>query len=662
MNTQIALLAALLLASVTRLDAANAPERWTAAKANEWYAAQPWLVGCNFLPSTAVNDVEMWQAESFDATTIERELAWAHDLGFNTVRVFLNYVVWEADADGLKKRFDQFLAIANKLGIRVMPTLFDDCNFGGRTAAIGKQPDPVPGVHNSRWVSSPPRAMATDRAAWGPLEKYVKDMVGVFASDQRVLAWELYNEPITSLPLVEVAFRWAREAKPSQPVTTTIWSNAEMRIRIIELSDVLCFHNYGPLPGVEAEVASLLVHGRPVLCTEWMARTLGSRFDTHLPFFKENKIACWNWGFVAGRMQTYIPQGRKPGMPEPAQWFHDILRKDGTPYDAQEVKLIKATTGRLAASTYINSVSGQPVHDPAQTGGFNLSEIRVRDPFILADQASKTYYLYAQCGNRQNKDGLGLGVEVYSSKDLVTWSAPVLAFERPKSGFWGGSLIWAPEVHQFGKSYYMFVTFPGREGGRGTQILRADRPEGPFQIQGDTANTPPEQQCLDGTPWIDGDGTHWLVYCNEWSSIKDGTVRAVQMADDWTVRKGESLLLFHASEAPWVRPLRPGCFVTDGPFLHRTKGGKLLMIWSSFRKGGDYAVGVAESESGSVKGPWRHSPDVLFGKDGGHGMIFRDFSGGLQLCLHQPNGGNRERAHFFKLNEDGGRLMPAGEP
>jgi len=297
--------------------------------------------------------------------------------------------------------------------------------------------------------------------------------------------------------------------------------------------------------------------------------------------------------------------------------------------------------------------------ETAQPGVFNLnlSDIRVRDPFILANQASKTYYLYAQCGNRQNNDGLGLGVEVYTSKDLVKWSAPVLAFERPKSGFWGGVDIWAPEVHQYGKSYFMFVTFPGRAGGRGTQILRADRPEGPFMILGDTANTPPEQQSLDGTPWVDADATHWLVYCNEWTQVKDGTVRAVQMTDDRTARKGESILLFRASEAPWVRPHQPDTFVTDGPFLYRTKSGKLLLIWSNFRKGGDYAVGQAESESGSVKGPWRHAEEVLYGEDGGHCMIFRDFSGTLQLVLHKPNGGNRERAQLLKLKEQNERLV-----
>jgi len=182
----------------------------------------------------------------------------------------------------------------------------------------------------------------------------------------------------------------------------------------------------------------------------------------------------------------------------------------------------------------------------------NILDIRIRDPFVYVDAASKTYYLYAQCGNRLNNDGLGLGVEVYRSEDLITWSEPTLAFERPASGFWGGVDIWAPEVHKFGERYFMFVTFPGRKGGRGTQVLRADRPEGPFAVAGDDANTPPEQQCLDGTPWIDDDGTCWMIYCHEWTSIGNGTVRAVPMTDDWCARHGESVLLFQASDAPWA--------------------------------------------------------------------------------------------------------------
>ncbi|MFT5239670.1 MAG: arabinan endo-1,5-alpha-L-arabinosidase [Candidatus Promineifilaceae bacterium] len=292
-----------------------------------------------------------------------------------------------------------------------------------------------------------------------------------------------------------------------------------------------------------------------------------------------------------------------------------------------------------------------------------LSDIRVRDPFILADPQSKTYFLYAQCGNRQKNDALGLGVEVYQSKDLAHWSKPTLAFERPLSGFWGGVHIWAPEVHKLGQRYYMFVTFPGRQNGRGTQILSATKPEGPYAIAGEHANTPPDQQSLDGTPWVDADGSQWMVYCHEWSSIGDGTIRAVLMSDDWTRRQGDSMLLFKASQAPWVRAYQPGrnMFVTDGPFLYRTKGKKLLMIWSSFRKGGDYAVGVAESKSGTIKGPWVHQDDVLYGKDGGHGMIFRDFEGQLLLALHQPNGGQLERAQLLKLVEKDDRLVVVDE-
>ena len=291
-----------------------AAARWPAEKARAWYRRQPWLVGCNFLPSTAVNDVEMWQPETFDPQTIDRELGWARELGFNTVRVFVNYAVWEADAAALKNNMERFLAIAHKHGISTLVILFDDC-FKPEPR-VGKQDAPEPGVHNSQWVQSPGVKRCGDRAAWPKLEQYVKEMVGAFASDKRVLAWELYNEPTQSLPLVEAAFRWAREAKPSQPVTATIYGNDEMRRRIIELSDVLCFHNYGPLPGLKEEVARWLAQGRPVFCTEWMARPGGSRFETHLPFFKQNKLACWNWGLVAGRTQTIFPWGSPKGAPE----------------------------------------------------------------------------------------------------------------------------------------------------------------------------------------------------------------------------------------------------------------------------------------------------------------------------------------------------------
>jgi hypothetical protein len=315
--------------------------------------------------------------------------------------------------------------------------------------------------------------------------------------------------------------------------------------------------------------------------------------------------------------------------------------------------------GTWSFSALYDGVSSLPIPlTPAQLAEFplKLSEIRVRDPFILTDQKTNSYYLYAQCGNRLLNDNLGTGVEVYRSKDLINWAKPVQVFERPTSNFWGGKEVWAPEVHRMGDSYLMFVSFPGRQGGRGTQILKAQLPDGPFLIAGENANTPPEQRALDGTPWVDADGTNWLLYCHEWCQAIDGAVRAVRMNGDWTARQGESILLFKASEAPWVRAYSEKNYVTDGPFPYRTKDGKLLMIWSSFRKGGDYAVGVARSESGKIEGPWIQSGEPLFPDNGGHGMFFRDLSGNLRLVLHQPNQMPHERVKFIKMIEVDGRL------
>jgi hypothetical protein len=334
-----------------------APGQWTAERARAWYAAQPWLVGCNFLPSTAVNDIEMWQADTFDVATIERELGWARELGFNSVRVFLNYVVWEADAAGLNERFQRFLEIAARQGISVMPVLLDDCNFAGREAKAGPQPDPVPGVHNSQWVSSPPLRMVTQRGDWAQLERYVKELIGTFGQDRRVVAWDLYNEPGNSgmgqrsLPLVEAAFAWARETNPDQPLTVGVWTDfdGEMSRRMFALSDVVSFHAYDDPQGVRHKIALCDEFERPVLCTEWLRRQTGNTFENLLPVFDEHHVGCYHWGLVAGRTQTYYPWGSAQDAPEPAQWQHDLFRGDGSPFSQTEWSFIKAYFGRLLA-------------------------------------------------------------------------------------------------------------------------------------------------------------------------------------------------------------------------------------------------------------------------------------------------------------------------
>ena len=292
-------------------------------------------------------------------------------------------------------------------------------------------------------------------------------------------------------------------------------------------------------------------------------------------------------------------------------------------------------------------------------------DFRIRDPFLYADRESRTYYLYASTGNTPQTAALGEGVVAYQSQDLVRWSEPQLVFRKP-DGFWGGSEIWAPELHRFGRRFYLFVTFNGRHGGRGTQIFRAESPVGPFQQFSADARTPPEQTCLDGTPFVEADGSRWLVYCHEWVQIGDGAIRAVKMKEDWSAREGEPVELFRASQAPWVKPLgrtrqRAGedSFVTDGPWLHRFRDGKLLMLWSSFGEEG-YTVGIAESDNGRIDGHWTQRPQPLLATDGGHCMLLKTFDGRLKLVLHQPNGGGRERARLIDVMDTGRTIVVFG--
>lgn len=324
-------------------------ERWTEQEVSKWYSKVGWRCGCNFIPSTAINQLEMWQSETFDSPTIERELEWAEKLGFNSMRVFLHNLAWESDPDGVKDRINKYLKIADSKGIATIFVIFDDCwNDNPKT---GKQPDPIPGVHNSGWLQSPGTLVVNDSSKWEKLELYVKDILNTFKNDNRILFWDLYNEPGNtqqinkSLPLLKTVFKWAREVGPSQPISVSIWNFTsefdEINKVLLNNSDIITFHEYSKLDDVKHLVKDLRKYNRPLICTEYMMRTNNSKFETHFPYFKNENISCINWGLVSGKTQTNYSWYAKEGSPKPEIWFHDIFRSDGSPFDSSEVKLIR---------------------------------------------------------------------------------------------------------------------------------------------------------------------------------------------------------------------------------------------------------------------------------------------------------------------------------
>lgn len=353
-------------------QAPAAAKRWPEQQAKNWYARQPWLVGCNYIPATAINELEMWQAETFDPKTINKELGWAEGLGMNTLRVFLHDLPWQQDAEGFKKRIDQFLRIADKHKIKLMFVLFDSC--WDPFPQLGPQRAPKPGVHNSGWMQSPGAKALQDAAQYPRLEAYVKGVVGAFAKDRRILAWDVWNEPGNTngssygkqepankvelvLALLPQVFAWARAAGAQQPLTSGIWKGdwsapekmTAMDKMQIELSDIISFHNYDDAAQFEKRVKWLERYKRPLLCTEYMARGNKSTFQGSLPVAKQYRVAAYNWGFVAGKTQTFLPwdSWQKPYTDrEPAIWFHEIFKQDGTPYRQEEVDLIRNLTGK----------------------------------------------------------------------------------------------------------------------------------------------------------------------------------------------------------------------------------------------------------------------------------------------------------------------------
>ena len=326
---------------------------WPVEKARAWYQQHAWINGANFIPSTAINQLEMWQADSFDSVTINRELGWAENIGFNTMRVFLHSVAWKQDPEGFKNRMDQFLYIANRHGIQPLFVFFDDC--WNKVPRPGKQPAPRTGVHNSGWLQDPGQPASNDTTLFPSLEKYVKDVLGRFAKDKRILLWDLYNEPgnsgkrDSSLTLLKKVFQWAREVNPDQPISAGLWAWDYEKLNAFQLenSDIITYHDYEE-PQWHLRVIQLLkANGRPMICTEYMARTRNSRFSNIMPLLRKENVGAINWGFVSGKTNTiYAWDTPIPDGSQPIEWFHDIFFPDGRPYRQDEVQLIRELNGK----------------------------------------------------------------------------------------------------------------------------------------------------------------------------------------------------------------------------------------------------------------------------------------------------------------------------
>ena len=350
-------------------------QRWSEERAWEWQQENGWMVGTNFNPSTSINQLEFWQEDTYDPETIERELEWSAELGMNLHRVYLHNLLWDQDSLGFLKRVENYLEIADSKDIKTLFVLLDDCWHPA--PKLGKQPDPLPFIHNSGWVQAPGSAILGDSLRHQETKNYIKGVISHFAEDKRVVGWDLYNEPgngtpfdprypdrgpevkdkdIYTLSLLKKSFKWAREVNPSQPITTSVWkgsgvdkdwskldSLSDLSRFTLSNSDVISFHTYENIEEMRLRIDQLEKFNRPILCTEYLARGQGSTFQAMLPLLKEKQISAINWGFVAGKTNTVFPWSSWDEEFDslPKIWHHDIYLPDKTPYDQNEIDFLK---------------------------------------------------------------------------------------------------------------------------------------------------------------------------------------------------------------------------------------------------------------------------------------------------------------------------------
>lgn len=338
----------------------------------------------------------MWQRQSFAPHIIARELDWAAQIGINSVRLGLPYIVWQDDANGLLERLDHVLTLLAERSMTAMPYLLDDCEFSGQPPRLGKQPDPVPGLHNSRATGSPGRALVMDQQAWPDIERYVAHVIRTFTDDDRIVAWDVYNEPGNrviftlegaqaydealeeqALLLLRRAFDCARHIAPSQPLTAAGWRvppsyvgddvepyDHPLDAAAFELSDVVSFHAYCSPSRMQRVIERVRRYHRPLICSEWMGRQADSRIQQQLPLLRREAIGSYIWGFVRGRSQTELPwpDFLDPTTSTSEEWFHDVVDANGLPYNDEETQVIRREVQRRDG--FLRTYTRRPTSTP----------------------------------------------------------------------------------------------------------------------------------------------------------------------------------------------------------------------------------------------------------------------------------------------------------
>ena len=348
--------------------------RWSEEKAWKWYNSRPWLRGCNYMSADCANRIDQWQSLGFEERlqTTDEELALAASTGFNTIRIILEFIVWDQEHDSFMERFDRYLETAAKHGISCMVVFGNDCmppkNEFWKPLQLGEQHYDW-GYHGGRKYSQHSRFSAVGYHLLDEPElalrhyEWVREIMTAYRDDERICMWDMYNEPgaanrrDVTMPHLKKFFEIAREVDPIQPLTCGLWHMPDENCRpyneleqfALDNSDIVSFHCYSPYTTMVQMIKRIRTYGRPMVNTEWLARCMHNTIFEIFPLFYLERIGCYNWGFVAGKYQTYEPWNGSWQAYEAdpkidfdfTKWFHDLYRPSLRPYDPHEIELIR---------------------------------------------------------------------------------------------------------------------------------------------------------------------------------------------------------------------------------------------------------------------------------------------------------------------------------